>query len=386
MVEEGAFTVGSDLAATPGAVIARTEMFELIQYTPTTAMVRDAPLLIVPSTINKYYIFDLARGRSVIEHAVGAGHQVFAMSWRNPSPEHARWDLSDYAGSVVRALEIVKEVARTSRTHVAGLCAGGVISAVALAHLAAVGSGDAIASATFVVTVLDHRGLGDVGALIDERSAATAIEESARNGYVDGEALAGVFAWLRPQDRIWRYWINNYLLGRPPSAYDLLYWNADTVNLTAAMHREMLELAIHNPLASPGALVRLGTPLDLGSIKADAYYVAGVTDHLTPWQSALRSAQLLGGDTQFVLVNTGHVTTVVSPPGVEGAAYWSDPVVSEADPGAWLEAAPMRTGSWWEDWIVWLGERGGRRRRARRMLGNERYPPTLPAPGSYVRG
>jgi len=233
--------------------------------------------------------------------------------------------------------------------------------------------------------VLDHARMGDVGALIDERSAEMAILESARRGYVDGETLAGVFAWLRPQDRVWRYWVQNYLLGREPSASDILYWNADTVNLSAGFHRDMLELAVDNALARPGALKLLGTPLDLGRVRVDAYLVAGLTDHLTPWEACWRSTKLLGGRSRFVLVNTGHVTTVVSPPGDERAAYWSaDGPAPDAQ--AWLAQAVHRRGSWWEDWSRWLHDRGGPRQRARRTLGSRRYPVLGPAPGTYVSG
>jgi polyhydroxyalkanoate synthase len=341
-------------------------------------------LLVVPSAINKYYVADLAPGRSLIEHAVAAGHQAFAISWRNPGPDDGGWDLTAYAGAVLEALDMVEEISGGARTHVAGLCAGGVMTAAALAHRAARGEDERTATATFIVAVLDHDRIGDIGALVDERSAEAATAESARRGYVDGEALAGVFAWMRPQDRIWRYWVQNYLLGRDASASDILYWNADTANLAAGLHRDLLELAIGNALARPGAVELLGTPLDLGRIGADVFYVAGLTDHLTPWEAALRSARLFGGERRFALAATGHVTTVVAAPGDARASYWSRDLRDDDEPEPWLAGATPRGGSWWPEWTAWLEERGGGRRRSRQTLGSKRHPVLAPAPGTYV--
>src|SRR5215469_8752035 len=235
MVEPGAFEVGKDLAVTPGAVVYRTEMFELIQYAPVTERVGKFPLLIVPPMINKYYITDLAPGRSMSEYLVSQGHQVFAISWRNPDYRHKDWNLDSYGAAVADALDVVRAISKAAKASICALCSGGIVSSMVAAHLSAIGQLDTVASLCLGVTVLDQTRAGTAGAMIDEATATAAMAASRARGYLDGRTLAEVFAWLRPDDLIWSYWVNNYLQGRPPPAFDILYWNADTTRLPATL-------------------------------------------------------------------------------------------------------------------------------------------------------
>jgi len=383
MVDDNAFTVGEDLAVTPGAVVLRTELFELIQYEATTAKVRETPLLLVPPMINKFYIADVAPGRSMLEYFVGAGQQCFTISWRNPDERHADWDLDDYVSAVLEALGAVETITGSERTHVMGLCAGGITASCAVGHLAAKGDLERIAGLTLGVCVLDNENAGTVGALVDRPTAASALAESQRKGYLDGRALAGVFAWLRPNDLVWNYWVNNYLLGKDPPAFDVLYWNSDSTNLPHGLHRDFMELSLSNDLVRPGERVVLGTPIDLSQITVDSYQVAGIADHITPWQSNYRSTQLLGSEPRFVLSTSGHIASLVNPPGNEKTSYHvngSNPPEAEA----WLRDATQHKGTWWDDYVAWLGERSGAQKTARKRLGGKGLQPLDPAPGTYV--
>ena len=321
MVEPGAFEVGRDLAVTPGSVVFRTEMLELIQYAPVTEEVLEYPVLIVPPMINKYYITDLAPGRSMTEYLVGQGHQVFAISWRNPDARHRDWDLDSYGGAVVRRLDAALAVSRADKASICALCSGGIVSSMVAAHLSEIGQLDRLASLCLGVTVLDQERAGTAGAMIDETTAAAAVAASSARGYLDGRALAEVFAWLRPDDLIWNYWVNNYLQGRTPPPFDILYWNADTTRLPAALHRDFIRLALGNALTKPGAATMLGSPVDLEKVDTDTYVIAGIADHLCPWQSCYRTTQLLGGPITFVLSTSGHIASMVNPPGNPKATF-----------------------------------------------------------------
>jgi polyhydroxyalkanoate synthase len=321
----------------------------------------------------------------MMEHAVANGHQTFAMSWRNPDSRHADWDLDTYAGAVLEALEAVEEITGADKTHVMGLCAGGIVLSTVLAHLAAKGElEDRIAGVTLGVCVLDQHNAGTTGAFMGPGTAIAAVADSARKGYLSGRSLAGVFAWLRPNDLIWNYWVSNYLMGRQPPAFDILYWNADTTNMPAGLHRDFLHLALENSLTRPGEATVLGTPVDLSSVTVDAYLVAGIADHITPWQNAYRSVNLLGGDCRFILSTSGHIAALVNPPGNEKASYRCNQELPE-EPEEWLAGAVTNPGSWWSDWMGWLGERSGERRPARKQLGGKGLRPLGEAPGSYVK-
>jgi polyhydroxyalkanoate synthase len=306
MVDLSAFEVGENLASTPGVVLRRTPMYELIQYTPTTETVHAEPVLVVPPTINKFYVLDLAPGRSLVEHLVANGHQVFMVSWRNPDARHCKWGVDAYAQSILDAAATAREVADAERAHLLAACSGGILAAVTASHLAASDGLSKIGSLTLLVTVLDQARLGTTGAFTDERSAQKAMARSRRKGYLDGRDLAELFAWLRPGDLVWNYWVNNYLLGRQPPAFDILAWNADTTRMTSRLHADFIKLAMSNALTRPGGATALGTEIDLRRVSIESYVVAGVTDHICPWDACFRSAQLLGGSTRFVLSTSGH--------------------------------------------------------------------------------
>ncbi len=380
MVDTSAFAVGDNLAATPGSVVLRTEVFELIQYAPQTTTVREVPLLMVPPTINKYYAIDLAPGRSWIEHLVQSGQQTFTMSWRNPDARHADWGVDTYVQAVLDALDAIARITRTEQVVLTGICSGGILASLTASYL---GDSDRLAGLGLAVSVLDHRQAGMPAALTDRYLAAAATALSRRRGYLDGRVLGEVFAWLRPGDLIWNYWVNNYLLGRTPPAFDVLYWNADTTRMSARLHADFVDIAMHNRLTKPGGISVLGKPVDLRRVTVDSYVVAGVADHITPWQSCYKSRLMLGGATRFVLSTSGHIAALVNPPGNPKATYQINPQ-STIDPQKWLGGATMQQGSWWPDFVAWLGERSGSERKAPRKLGARGYTPLVSAPGTYV--
>ena len=383
MVESDAFTVGEDLAVTPGAVVYRNDVFELIQYTPRTEKVWTVPLLMVPPVINKFYILDIAPGRSMVEYLLDQGQQVFAISWRNPTAAQRSWGCDKYGGAILDALDAIQKVTGSQSAHVQASCSGGMLAAMTAAHLSATGEAERIASLTLMVTVLDQ-GREGLAAAIDETAAKLAIASSARKGYLDGRALAEVFAWLRPTDLVWRYWVNNYLQGRSPAPFDVLFWNADTTRLPAALHREMVSMGLRNALVEPGGVRMLGTPVDLGTVTADTYVVAGVADHISPWQSCYHSARMLGSkDLRFILSSSGHIAALVNPPGNTKASYRAGNV-DEREPTRWAAAAETHTDSWWPDFSAWLADRGGKQQPAPTVLGGDGLAALGPAPGSYV--
>jgi len=372
MVDGSGFSLGENLAASKGAVVLRTEMLELIQYAPLTPAVREVQLLLVPPTINKFYVLDLAPGRSWIEHLVQNGQQVFAISWRNPDARHAAWGLDAYVRAVVDALDAVERISGAERTVLAGACSGGIIATLVAAFLGGTDQAHRLAGLTLAVTVLDYERAGRPAAIGDSYLAAAATAMSRGRGYLDGRALAEVFAWLRPGDLVWHFWVNNYLLGRKPPAFDVLYWNADTTRMTAGLHADFVDLALHNRI-----------PADLAPVDVDTYVIAGIADHITPWQSCYRTTQLLGGQTRFVLSTSGHIAAIVNPPGNPKAGFR----VSEtnpADPQEWLRDATVQQGSWWPDFTAWLGERCGEERKAPKKLGTAGLSPIVEAPGTYV--
>ena len=383
-VDTTKFEVGGNLAVSAGSVVMRTEVFELIQYRPMTERVRELPLLCVPPTINKYYVLDLAPGRSMVEHLLAQGFQVFMISWRNPDATQAHFDLDTYAEAVLEARAAVAKISRQDSVHIAAACSGGIITAGALGHLAANGDQPKVASLTLMVCALDNARAGEVSALATRELAAAAVAESARRGYLDGRALAGVFAWLRPNDLIWGYVVNNYLLGKTPPAFDVLYWNQDSVRLAAGLHRDFIRLALENSLTQPGRMTVLGDPIDLGSVKLDSYIVAGSSDHIVPWENAYRSTQLLGGSSRFVLSTSGHIQALINPPSPDSRSSFRIAGENPSEAQAWLGQAATRPGSWWPDYVEWLGARSGDLKPAPKTLGCRGHKATAKAPGTYV--
>jgi len=383
MVDTTAFAVGRDLAVTPGSVVLRTEIFELIQYTPQTPRVRTVPLLVVPPTINKYYVADLAPGRSMVEHFVASGQQVFMVSWRNPGPEHAQWGLDAYVSAVLEALGAVEEISRSTKSVLFSLCAGGVISSLALGHLVSTGQEHRLAGFALGVTLLDQSHAGLMSSLASPEVAAVAAARSRAAGYLDGRSLAEIFAWLRPGDLVWNYWVNNYLLGKQPPAFDVLYWNADTTRMAAQLHADFLDLAVTNALTRPGGAVVLGASVDLSKASVDSYVVAGIADHICPWASCYRSVQLLGGRSRFVLSTNGHIAALVNPPGNPKSSYRASDE-TPADPQQFLASVEPTPGSWWTDFVTWLTAHSGREKAAPKTLGSARHTVLGSAPGTYV--
>ncbi len=378
------FTVGGNIANSPGAVVYRDEVCEVIQYKPTTETVLDTPVLVIPPQINKFYMLDLAPGRSCAEYMVSKGVPFFAISWRNPTKEQRDWDLDTYVATIKSALTAVLEITGVPKAHIMGACAGGMTMSAFAGHMQATGD-DRIATMTFLVTVLDTESPTTLTLFASDRTVAAAVRSTQSKGVMDGRDMARVFAWLRPNDLVWTFWINNYLLGNDPPAFDILFWNSDTTRLPAGLHVDLLRMSRTNPLMKDGALTVLGTPINLKNIEYDTFVIAGATDHITPWQACYRTTQILGGKTTFLLTGTGHVQSVVSPPGNPKAKYY---VAEDSPPTAdeWMLGATEVRGSWWDRWITFAEEHsGGERKPMPVELGSARYPAGDPAPGRYVK-
>jgi poly[(R)-3-hydroxyalkanoate] polymerase subunit PhaC len=384
MVDTSKFQVGGNLALSEGSVVLHTEVFELIQYRPTTSEVYEKPILIVPPTINKFYIFDLAPGRSVVEYLLNQGHQVFMVSWRNPDREQSYFDMDTYAQAVLEARAAAAEITKQQSVNVVGACSGGILTAGALGHLAAEGELGEVESLTLMVSALDNSQPGTAESLATKPAAAAAVAESARRGYLDGEALANVFAWLRPNDLIWNYVVNNYLLGKEPPAFDILYWNQDTVRLAAGLHRDFVMMALDNAFATPGAMRVLGADIDLGKVDLDAYIVAGSKDHIVQWVNAYQSTQLLGGDSRFVLSTSGHIQAMINPPTPDSRSSYRVAASNPADVAEWEAKAATHRGSWWPDYVAWLEPHAGNKVPAPKKLGSRKHKAMAKAPGIYV--
>lgn len=383
MIEPGAFEVGRDLAVTPGAVVARDAVAEVLQYAPATDTVLARPVLVVPPPIGRFYFLDLRPGRSFVEYAVSRGLQTFMLSWRNPTPEQGSWDLDTYAQTVLAAIDTVREVTGSPDVNLIGFCAGGIIATAVLNHLAATGD-DRVHSMSYAVTLLDFGLRAPITAFSGQGLIAFAGRRSRRKGIITSRQIGSAFTWLRPDDLVFNYWVNNYLMGEKPPAFDILAWNADGTNLPGALHGQFLDIFRDNLLTRPGQLSALGTPLQLENIKLPAFVTGAATDHLTPWKGCYRTTQLLGGPSTFVLSYSGHIASLVNPPGNPKAHYWTGGTPG-ADPEQWLARAERHQGSWWEAWSDWITAQAGDRRPRPEMPGSERHPVLSPAPGLYVR-
>jgi polyhydroxyalkanoate synthase subunit PhaC len=383
MVDRKQFKVGTDLAATPGAVVYRDEMFELLQYKPTTPRVGNIPLLMFPPQINRHYILDLAPGRSVVEFAVSQGIQVFMVVWRNPSSQRGdgKWGLDDYIAAAERAADVTKKIAHTDQLNVLGLCAGGITASYMLAHLAALGD-NSVKSATFVVTMLTGDKPNVVGMLDTAESRKLLDQAAAGEQVVPGTALRSLFAMLRPNDLVYNYLVSGWLMGKSPAPFDVLAWNDDATRTTARFACESSRLAMDGWEGSGPTL--LGVKTDFSKITCDSYHVGGFTDHITAWRACYDTAHLVGGaDKEMTLIKSGHIQSVVYPADSTRYDRWYGPPTS-TDPDEWLKTTPTEKGSWWRPWTEWLSARSGEKRQARTTLGNRQYPPLDPAPGTYV--
>jgi polyhydroxyalkanoate synthase subunit PhaC len=384
MVDQSAFKVGETLATTPGGVVFRNELLELIQYAPTTPNVRKRPLVITPPQINKYYALDLSPDKSMVRFLLDSGIQVFCISWRNPTAAHREWGLDTYVAALDEAVDVARDLTGSDDISMMGSCSGGITST---AYFATLGSAEQrkIRNMVLAVCLLDPNTADEsaFGCLMTPDTMSAAKEASRLRGMVDGHELARMFAWMRPNDLIWNYWVNNYLLGNQPPAFDILYWNADTTRLPAGLHGDYLDLYFTNPFVNTGKLALNGKTIDMSRIKADSYVVAGVTDHITPWKGVHKTAQIMGEGTTFVLSNSGHLQSLLNPPTNPKASFMIG-TVNPSGPDAFVAAAEKRKGSWWLDWRDWLQARSGDEVAAPVSLGSERHPVLAAAPGTYV--
>lgn len=381
-VKQGVLLVGKDLAVTPGAVVYRDERCEVIRYRPTTTTVRARPVIVVTPQINKYYFLDLRPTRSFVEYEVSRGIQVFMISWRNPRAEHASWGFDEYATTLLGAIDAVRSLTDSDDVDLFGFCAGGITTAALLAHLAAIDD-RRVATASFSVTLLDFDIPALIGMLATPRLLGLSKWNSRRAGVLDGATLGRIFSWFRPNDLVWNYWVNNFLLGNDPPVFDILAWNADPTNLPGKLHGQFLDIFGDNLLCKPGSLTVLGTPVDLSAIKMETYVTGATTDHLTPWKGCYRATQLMNGPTTFILSHAGHIQAQVNPPGNPKAFYYAGPEPGP-DPDVWMAAAERHTGTWWEHWADWALARCPADAPAPTELGNAEYPALVPAPGTYV--
>jgi poly[(R)-3-hydroxyalkanoate] polymerase subunit PhaC len=383
-VKKSAFKVGENLARTPGAVVFRNPLVELIQYAPTTASVRKRPLVITPPQINKYYAMDLSPDKSMVQFLLNSGIQTFCISWRNPTAAQRDWGLDTYVASLDEAVDAVREVTSADNVSMMGSCSGGITAAAYLGTLDGRNK-HKIKNMVLAVCVLDTATTGDsaFGSLVTPETMRAAKEASRLRGVLDGHDLARMFAWMRPNDLIWNYWVNNYLLGKEPPAFDILFWNADTTCLPARLHSDYIDLYFTNPFVNPKKLSLNGTAIDMAQIKVDSYVIAGVTDHITPWKSVYQTAKIMGNDTTFILSNSGHLQSLLNPPGNQKASFVTGPL-APAGPDAFLAGSQKHEGSWWLHWRDWLHERSDEEVPAPTMLGNARHRADVPAPGTYV--
>ncbi|TRO42437.1 class II poly(R)-hydroxyalkanoic acid synthase [Pseudomonas sp. ALS1279] len=377
-----AFEVGKNLATTDGAVVFRNDVLELIQYKPITESVHERPLLVVPPQINKFYVFDLSPEKSLARFLLRSQVQTFVVSWRNPTKAQREWGLSTYIEALKEAIDVICAITGSKDVNMLGACSGGLTTASLLGHYAALGQ-QKVNALTLLVSVLDTQLDTQVALFADEKTLEAAKRRSYQAGVLEGSDMAKVFAWMRPNDLIWNYWVNNYLLGNEPPVFDILYWNNDTTRLPAALHGEFIDMFQTNPLTRPGALEVCGTPIDLKQVTCDFFVLAGTTDHITPWDSCYKSAHLFGGKCEFVLSNSGHIQSILNPPGNPKARYMTNSAMP-LDPKAWQESSTKHADSWWLYWQTWLSERSGETKNAPRALGNKKFPAGEAAPGTYV--
>ncbi|MBV8574246.1 MAG: alpha/beta fold hydrolase [Acetobacteraceae bacterium] len=384
MVDKSKFRLGKNLAMSEGKVVYAEDHLELIQYAPKTGEVWNVPIFIVPPQINKFYIWDLAPGRSIVEYLVGQGHQVFIVSWRNPSDAQADWDLESYVVALDRASAAACEITGSETLNIVGACSGGITAALLIALWGARGTKRA-ESFSLLVAIIDVEGSANtsLGLFANVEVLELAKLFSRSKGVLEGSDLERAFAWLRPNDLIWAYWVNNYLLGQAPPAFDILYWNSDTTNLPAALHGDLLDLLKHGGMVGGNGPTIGDHKLDLAQIACDAYLVGGETDHITPWQGTYLTTKGLGGNWQYVLSQSGHIQSLINPPGNPRARF----LTNGANPptaDAFLTGAETHQGSWWPHWAAWLSAHGGDKVAAPKTLGSKKYEPGVDAPGTYV--
>ncbi|MDX2095027.1 MAG: class I poly(R)-hydroxyalkanoic acid synthase [Alphaproteobacteria bacterium] len=386
MTDESAFTLGKNIATTPGSVVYENDLMQLIQYAPTTAQVYTTPLLLVPAWINKYYIFDLTAERSFIHWLTQKGYTVFVVSWVNPDEKLGRKSFEDYLREgPLAALDIIETICGVKQTALIGYCLGGTLSAIALSYLQSLGEDARVASITYLTTLVDFAQAGELSVFIDDSQLEALENRMSERGYLDGGEMATTFNMLRANDLIWSFVVNNYLLGKQPFPFDLLYWNADSTRMPATMHAYYLRnMYQRNLLIRPGGITLLDTPINLSKITTPSYILATREDHIAPWMSAYVATQTYDGEVVFTLADSGHIAGVVNPPAKQKYCYWTNSKLPR-NPEDWLKTAKQHPGSWWEHWHAWQSKRAGKKIAARKKLGNARYKPIEPAPGRYAK-
>ncbi|WP_114520138.1 alpha/beta fold hydrolase [Altererythrobacter sp. ZODW24] len=386
-VDKRPFKLGENVAISKGSVVLRTEMMELVHYAPTTDEVHEVPQLTIPPQINKMYINDLTPDKSVVKYQLDNGIQTFVISWRNPSKDQGHWDMADYIASCREAMEAVAAITKSKKVNVSAGCSGGQTAAMLASKLSADGD-DLLGSLTLMVCVL-HPKQNDIeaGSLVSENGMELARGRAAKKGVIEGDSLARGFAWLRPNDLIWNYVINNYLLGEDPPAFDVLFWNADATNLSASLMGDFLTIFETLAFTKKGEVEMVDHKVDLSKVKSDLFILGGVTDHITPWKATYRSTQLFGSkDVTYVLSQAGHMQAILNPPGNPKAKYYvqkkSGKLPATAD--EWLQGTEETPGSWWPFWMEWVQDRSGKLKAAPKKQGNTKFKPLDPAPGLYV--
>ena len=385
MVDPNAFELGKDVATTDGKVVYQNELMQLIQYQPTTKSVLKTPLLIIPPWINKYYILDLTPRNSFIKWAIDQGHTVFVISWVNPDARHAHKTFDDYlVEGPLAALDVIDKRCKTNTTNLVGYCLGGTLTAVLLGWLKSNKQEKRVNSTTFFTSMIDFNEPGELGVFVDPEGVDALEKRMASKGYLEASEMASTFNMLRSNDLIWSFVVNNYLLGKDPVPFDLLFWNSDATRMPAKMHSYYLRnMYIHNKLREPKGLTIAGRSIDLSTVTTPCYFISAKDDHIAPWKSTFAGAKLFGGKVRFVLGGSGHIAGIVNPPVANKYCFWAnDELTHEAE--SWLQNADRFDGSWWSDWSVWISSQGSRTVNARKIR-NNRTNPFEDAPGSYAK-
>jgi polyhydroxyalkanoate synthase len=384
MTDEKAFKLSVNIATTPGSVVYQNELMQLIQYHPADGTVYRRPLLIIPPWINKYYILDLRENNSFIKWAVGQGHTVFVISWVNPDEKLAHKRFDDYlTEGTLAALDAIEKATGEKEVNAVGFCLGGTLLACTLGYLAAKQDGR-IVSGTFLASMIDFAEAGELEVFIDEQQVAALEKRMQERGYLEGSEMATTFNMLRANDLIWSFVVNNYLLGRDPFPFDLLYWNSDSTRMPATMHSYYLrKMYIENLLAQPGGIELAGMPIDLARVKTPLYFISTMEDHIAPWRSTYTGAKRFPGPVRFVLGGSGHIAGIVNPPAANKYGYWNNPKLP-GEPEEWLKGASQHPGSWWTDWAAWIAQHGGNKVPPR-IPGKGKLKAIEDAPGAYVR-
>ena len=384
MTDLDAFKIGQNIATTPGKVIYQNDLLQLIQYAPTTEAVQRRPLLIMPPWINKYYILDLRPDNSFVRWAVGQGHTVFMVSWVNPDERLANKSFEDYMREgPLAALDAIEQATGEREVNVIGYCLGGTLLAATLAYMAAIGD-DRFVSATFFVSLTDFKEAGELSVFIDEAQLEFLDDRMKEHGYLEGADMATTFNMLRANDLIWSFVVNNYLLGKEPFPFDLLYWNSDSTRMPAAMHRFYLRnMYQQNRLVQPGGITLAGVPIDLTKVTIPTFFLSTKEDHIAPWKSTYAATQIFRGPRKFVLSASGHIAGVVNPPPKTKYGHWVNDNLPPS-PEDWFAAATYSPDSWWPVWESWIAAHDGGRV-APRQPGDGKLKPIEDAPGSYVR-